>query len=897
MTKEIVKRSEDKLWYLMPFQEVLELLETSSDGLEVKEAKNRFLQYGRNELQSGKKKNAISMFFNQFKDFMIVVLLVAAAISGIIGDIKDTITIVIILILNAAIGFVQEYRAEKAIEALKAMAAPSAMVAREGKNVTVPAFQLVPGDIVLLEAGRIVPADLRLMEAAYLRVDESTLTGESVPVEKFSDLLEEKGTSLGDRRNMAYKGTTVTYGRGRGVVTSTGMSTEFGKIAALLQNATEVKTPLQKRLAEFGKHLSVAALLVCAVVFMAGVLRGEPWLLMLMTAVSLAVAAIPEALPAVVTISLALGAKKMVQKKALIRKLPAVETLGSVTYICTDKTGTLTMNRMRAEVFYYNNSLQKQPLSNGFPGDEFLKAMALCNDASVGSEGTVGDPTEVALYDAAKEAGVEKKEVDKFLPRVSELPFDSVRKCMTTFHGKADHGFAAFTKGAVEVILGKAVNSLSASGLESIDKQKLLTIADKMAADGLRVLAFAVRNWTSLPSEMYAGHVEKDLTFLGFVGILDPSREEAHKAVDTCRAAGIIPVMITGDHPHTARAIAKRLGILNDSEEVITGTELLQIPFEEYESRIEKIRVYARVSPDQKLKIVTALQDRGEFVAMTGDGVNDAPALKRADIGVAMGVTGTDVAKEASSMILLDDHFATIVRAVQEGRKIYDNMRRFIRYAVTTNSAEVWIIFLAPFLGLPMPFLPIQILWINLLTDGLPGLALAAEPAEKNIMNRPPRSPQEGIFAHGLGLHVIWVGLLMAALTLGSQAILLANKYPHWQSIIFTVLCFSQLAHVLAIRSERQSLFTQGLLSNKPLFITVIATFFLQMGTLYIPIFNEVFKTQPLTLGELSICFALSSIILFAVEFEKWLKRNLFEKNENGAAESARLNSGESRAV
>ncbi|MBI3306752.1 MAG: cation-translocating P-type ATPase [Candidatus Omnitrophica bacterium] len=874
MTEGLLNRVENKLWHFLSVPEVLDILKGSSSGLEKGEAQNRLARFGPNVLISGKKRTAVGMFLGQFTDFMILVLLAAAIVSGLVGDVKDTIVIAAILFLNAVIGFVQEYRAEKAMEALKAMAAPTATVLREGKSVVISAAELVPGDTVLLEAGRIVPADLRLIEAARLRADEAALTGESVPVEKIVAPIEREDIPLGDRRNMAYKGTIVTYGRGTGIVVATGMSTEFGKIAALLQSAEEVKTPLQKRLAKFGKRLSITVLSICAIIFIAGIIRGEAPLLMFMTAVSLAVAAIPEALPAVVTISLALGAKKMAQKKALVRKLPAVETLGSVTYICTDKTGTLTMNRMRAEELYCDGSVEHKPLSKP-PWNEFLKAMALCNDACTGDScTTVGDPTEAALYEAAKESGIEKEKLEKSTPRVAELPFDSERKCMTTFHKNSAGGFTAFTKGAVEIILGKSANALTSAGVSPIENKKLLAISEKMAGDGLRVLALAVRNWDSLPAKMDHDHVENNLTLLGFVGIMDPPREEARTAVDMCRAAGIVPVMITGDHPNTARAIARRLGILNGDESVMTGTELSQIPLEDYEARVEKIRVYARVSPDQKLKIVTALQDRGEFVAMTGDGVNDAPALKRADIGVAMGVTGTDVAKEASSMILLDDNFATIVRAVKEGRRIYDNMRRFIRYGVTTNSAEVWIIFLAPFLGLPIPLLPIQILWINLLTDGLPGLALAAEPAEKNVMERPPRPPQEGVFAHGLGIHVIWVGIFMAALTLACEAILMEHNLAHCQSFIFTLVCISQLAHVLAIRSEHESLFTQGLFSNKPLLAAVIVTFLLQMATLYIPILNNVFKTQPLTALELAVCLAAASAVFFAVEIEKWLKRS-----------------------
>ncbi|OGW72796.1 MAG: ATPase [Omnitrophica bacterium GWA2_52_12] len=863
-------------WHAASIQEVLGLFNSSLKGLDSAEAAKRLIEAGPNRLDAAKKRTPLGLFFSQFKDFMILLLLFAACVSAFAGDLKDTIAIAAILVLNAVIGFTQEYRAERAMEALRAMAAPNASVLRDGNVTVIAASDLVPGDMVLLEAGRIVPADLRLVESAQLRVDESALTGESLPVEKISDSIQGDALSLGDRRNMAYKGTVVTYGRASGLVTASGMKTEFGKIAAMLQGTGEVKTPLQKRLARFGKRLSFAAIGICAVVFSAGILRGEDPLLMFMTAVSLAVAAIPEALPAVVTISLALGAKKMVQKKALMRKLPAVETLGSVTYICTDKTGTLTLNRMRAEEFYCDGRLERLPGNNPVWG-KFLTGMALSNDARAGAGGVVaGDPTEIAFYEAAGQNGFAKEALEKTAPRMAEIPFDSIRKCMTTFHQKAaGNSCTAYTKGAVEVILEKSTHVLTSAGRVPIDREKLSEAAERMAGDGLRVLALAQKDWEALPPAMNPSAIENNLTLLGFAGLLDPPREEAHAAVETCKTAGIIPVMITGDHPGTARAIAGRLGILEDGEGVMTGAELEKIGAEEFKTRVESIRVYARVSPEQKLKIVTALQERGQFVAMTGDGVNDAPALKRADIGVAMGITGTDVAKEASSMILLDDNFATIVRAVKEGRRIYDNMRRFIRYAVSTNSSEVWIIFLAPFLGLPLPFLPIQILWINLLTDGLPGLALAAEPAEKNVMQRPPRPPAEGVFAHGLGIHVIWVGLFMAGLTLGAEAVLTARGTAHWQSILFTVLCLSQLAHVMAIRSETESLWTQGVFSNKPLLAAVSVTCLLQMGVLYIPALNDVFKTQPLTAVELTACFALSSAVFFAVELEKWIRRTL----------------------
>ncbi len=779
------------------------------------------------------------MFLDQFKDFMILVLIAAAVVAGIIGEPSDTIAIAVIVLLNAVLGFVQEYRAEKAMAALKKMAAPSATVIRGGRPEKITADRLVPGDLVILEAGQVVPADIRLIEAIQLRTEEAALTGESLPVEKETTSLREEDLPIGDRRNMAYKGTLVTYGRGQGLVTATGMRTELGRIATLLQAQEEGKTPLQKRLTSFGKKLAYAVLAICAIVFIAGLLRGEPPLLMLLTAISLAVAAIPEALPAVITISLALGAKKLVKQQALIRKLPAVETLGSVTYICSDKTGTLTLNRMTVEEIYADGRLFRSeelptagpesaevPLSGRNPLGMLLTALALSNDARLDTSGKViGDPTEVALFNLAREKGLLREKLDEKFPRLAEIPFDSDRKLMTTFHPWENGRVISFTKGAVEEIVERSEKAITSRGPEDLDRPQILKIADRIAGDGLRALGFGLRIWDEIPDPLISEGVETGLTLIGIVGMMDPPRPEAGEAVAMCRSAGIRPVMITGDHPLTARVIAKRIGILEgDGKAVLTGRELDQLSLEEFENRVEKIQVYARVAPEQKLKIVKALQDKGQFVAMTGDGVNDAPALKRADIGIAMGITGTDVSKEASHMILMDDNFATIVKAVREGRKIYDNIRKFIRYLLTTNSGEIWTLFLAPFLGLPIPLLPIHILWVNLVTDGLPALALSAEKAEKDVMNRPPRNPRESIFAQGLGVHAIWVGLLMAGVVLGLQAGAIHQGDTHWQTMVFTTLCLLQLGHVMAIRSERESLFKQGLFSNKPLLASVLLT-------------------------------------------------------------------------
>ncbi|MBM4135512.1 MAG: calcium-translocating P-type ATPase, PMCA-type [Nitrospira sp.] len=875
-------------WHQKKTDDILTELRTSLQGLSSEEAQKRLEEYGLNELKEKKRKTPFMMFLDQFKDFMIIVLIAAAIISGIIGELSDTIAIVVIVVLNAIIGFVQEYRAEKAMEALKMMAALTATVMRDGMPANIPASQIVPGDVVILEAGKIVPADMRLIELAQLKVEEAALTGESIPVEKHIKVLHDEMIPLGDRKNMVYKGTTVSYGRGTGIIVATGMETELGKIATMLQEEEEVKTPLQKRLASFGQKLAIAVLAICAIVFGVGILRGESPVLMFLTAISLAVAAIPEALPAVITISLALGAKKMVKQNALIRKLPAVETLGSVTYICSDKTGTLTLNKMTVEEIFVDNKLVRSSevgVRSKNEVSELFMALALSNDAQRDAGGNViGDPTEIALYNIASDNGFNKKELEKDFPRIAEIPFDSERKCMTTIHKTpptfpplqrgGDGGVISFTKGAVEVLVERSDSISTPEGLKTLDVKEILRINERMAADGLRVLGVAMRKWDSLPSNMSPENVETGLTILGLVGMMDPPREEAKEAVTLCKTAGIKPVMITGDHPLTAKAIARRLGIIeDDSKAIITGKKLEELPLEEFEERVEKIQVYARVAPEQKLKIIKALQDKGQFVAMTGDGVNDAPALKRADIGVAMGITGTDVSKEASHMILLDDNFATIVKAVKEGRRIFDNIRKFIKYTMTSNSGEIWTIFLAPFLGLPIPLLPIHILWINLVTDGLPGLALAAEPSEKGIMSRPPRHPQESIFAHNLGTHIIWVGLLMGFVSIFTQAWSIKTGHAHWQTMVFTVLCLSQMGHVLAIRSEKESLFSQGLFSNKPLVGAFILTFALQMATIYVPFLNPIFKTEPLTFSELIFTLFLSTVVFFAVEAEKVWKR------------------------
>lgn len=849
-------------FYSISEENVLKELDSDRKGLAHPEASRRLTTQGPNELREVNRRPAWMFFVNQFKNFMILVLVAAAVISGITGDITDMIIILVIVLLNAILGFVQEYRADKAMNALKQMAAPETRVIRDGNTETIPSAQLVKGDIVVLEAGNSVPADLRLLETHALKVDESALTGESVSVDKNDDVIEGSEVPLGDQFNMAFKGTVVTNGRAVGVVTATGMNTEIGGIAKMLQE-NESSTPLQKRMEDFGRKISWIILGICLLLFGLGILRGEPVVNMLMLSISLAVAAIPEALPALITICLARGAARLVRKKALIRKLPAVETLGSVTYICTDKTGTLTMNKMTVMDIFPGEKY------NVYGYDILEAGLALNHDVKKNSKEWLGDATELALVDffIHKHGEDAYKELHKQAARKMEIPFDSDRKCMTTIH-EFDGKYLVITKGAGEVI-AKMLTEVPVDLKENINKH---------ASAGLRILAYGYRFLDQLPDIKDPEEIESELEFAGLVTMVDPPREEAKQAVEECQQAGVNVVMITGDHRETAAAIASDLGILGKQHKVVNGTELSRMNEGEFSERVEDIRVYARVSPAQKLAIVKKLQEKGQYVAMTGDGVNDAPSLKASNIGVAMGINGTDVSKQSAHMILLDDNFATIVKAVKEGRRIFDNIRKFVKYIMTCNSAEIWVISMAPLLGMPIPLLPIHILWINLVTDGLPGLTLAGERAEKSVMKRPPRNPKEGLFAGGIGLHIIWVGLLMAAVTLFVQWYALERGIEAWQTMVFAVLSISQLGHVLAIRSERESLYKQGVFSNTPLFLAVLFTFLLQLAVIYVPFLNGVFRTSPLSLEELGICVILSVIVFHAVEFEKYIKTKIKRK-------------------
>lgn len=894
-------------WYrLDPATALKELASDAAAGLDASVIAARISLHGRNELTGSGIRSPWRILWEQFTALMVVILIVAAVVSALLKDYKDAVAIGAIVILNAALGFSQEYRAEKAMAALKALTVPQARVRRGGKVSEVSSLDLVPGDIVFLEAGNFVAADGRLLESADLQVQEAALTGESEPVRKSSEAIDMPELPLGDRRNMVYRGTFVRAGRGIAVVTETGMRSEIGRIAAMIQTVEKEATPLQRRLAGLGQQLATAALAIVAVIFALGVMRGEDLNLMLLTAVSIGVAAVPEGLPAVVTIALTLGAQRMLKRRVLVRKLAAVETLGSVTVICSDKTGTLTQNRMTAaELRVADHDVDISAHGDASRGDIppsanlLLAGGALCNDAvlQAGEGGpdqaaVLGDPTEISLLLAARKFGLSKEHLEEKMPRVAELPFDSGRKCMTTVHKlpsdptqlpelirAAVSGMTglriAFTKGSVDNLLGISSSVWQQDRAVVLDqawRDRVAVANDDLAKQGMRVLGVAFRLLESADGAVDQS-LEQDLTFVGMIAINDPPRPEAAAAVATCQRAGIRAVMITGDHPLTATYIAGQLGITGEGP-ALTGPELERMPVNELEQRTISTPVYARVSPEHKLKIVEGLQRSGHIVAMTGDGVNDAPALKRADIGIAMGLTGTDVAKEAADMVLLDDNFATIVAAVEEGRVIYDNVRKFIKYILATNSGEIWLMLVAPLVGMPLPLLPLQLLWLNLVTDGLPALALGVEAPEADVMRRPPHSPGESIFARGLGRHVLWVGLLMGSLSLGVGYYYWSLGDPHWQTMLFTTLTFSQMAHVMAIRSEYQSLFRLGLLSNKPLLAAVLLTFLLQLALTYVPVLQAFFSTTALPAQGLLLTLALSSIVFLAVESEKWMLRH-----------------------
>ncbi|MEP7376867.1 MAG: cation-translocating P-type ATPase [Chitinophagaceae bacterium] len=787
-------------FYQLSKEEILHRLNTSLSGLKNEVIPSLQKEFGKNVLQEAKQRSKVSILLTQFTDVMTIILIIAAIISFLVGEHTDAYVILAIIIGNAWIGYSQENNAEESIRMLQKMSAQYALVLRNNNPSKIEASDLVPGDIIVLAAGDIVSADARLIEVNSFKTDEASLTGESHSVEKQTKVITEPNLVPGDQHNMVFKGTIVSNGSAKAVVTTIGMNTEIGKIAGLLEVGFQ-KTPLQKRLAVFSRQLAVVVILICVLVFGFGLWRGEPAFQMFLTALSLAVAALPEALPAVITIALAMGARRMVKQKALMRQLPAVETLGSVTYICSDKTGTLTQNVMMVE-----------KIQSASGKEELLKyAMMLSNEVRFSNDdGLLGDSTETALVKYALENGLSKQDADNHFPLLSKLPFDSVRMRMSTFHKHQDK-WILFVKGApvrvVEILSEKYKQQVS----------EWLELNREWAADGLRVLFFAYRIFDIKPPEIKM-EMETRLDFLGMIAMIDPPREEVIDAIRQCKTAGIKTVMITGDQALTANAIAERLGMIDRmSQKVMTGVDLDKLTEEEFNTKIKNISVYARVSPEQKLNIVKSLQNNGEFVAMTGDGVNDAPSLKQADIGIAMGITGTDVSKEAADMILLDDNFATIVKAVREGRRIYENIRKFILYVLSCNLGEILTIFLSPLLGFSIPLLPIHILWINLVTDGLPGLALVAEPAEKDIMKRPPRPPKENLFAGGLITRILLTGIVMTLTAIFIQWWAVQEGYDvkTQQTMVFTTLCFVQLGNALSVRSVYHSMFSSRIFANR----------------------------------------------------------------------------------
>jgi len=870
-----------KPFYMLTKQEIFSELNTNENGISDEEAKRRLSEFGYNEFKERKTKSLFQRFLDQFKDFLVIILIVAAIISGFIGEIADSIIILFVIILNAVLGVIQENKAEKSLNALKKMASPLAVVIRNGISKEIPVREIVPGDIVVLEAGRYVPADLRLIEAVNLKVEESSLTGESVPVEKSSEALDNENISIGDRKNMAFMSSMVTYGRGKGVVVATGMKTEIGKIADMLSNVEEEQTPLQVKLEEAGKWMGITALAICAVMFLVGILRGHELFDMFMTSIALAVAAIPEGLPAVVTIVLAVGVQKMIKRNAIIRKLPAVETLGCATVICSDKTGTLTQNKMTVKEIFTINGYADDILD----ARKALIISNLCNDTKVVEENgkivTLGDPTETALVDIALKAGLDKRELEKQYVRIDEIPFDSDRKLMTTFNRYEDK-IKVNVKGAPDILLSKCKFILDNNVVREItndDIERIKRANEEMAAKALRVLAVGYKN----TNEVDINNAEKDLIFVALIGMIDPPREEAKDAVKKCKTAGIKPVMITGDHKTTAIAIAKELGILNSDEEAITGVELEKMSDEELFNNVTRYSVYARVSPEHKVKIVEAWKKNGQIVAMTGDGVNDAPALKTANIGAAMGITGTDVAKEAADMVLTDDNFATIVAAVEEGRTIYSNIKKSISYLLSCNIGEIVTLFVATLLGWAEPLLPIHILWVNLVTDSLPALALGMEPAEEGVMKQPPRDPNEGIFSKGTGFRILMQGILIGALTLiayvygvnyGKKQGLSFEEYELiGRTMAFFTLSLSQLVHAFNNRYELKSVIANGMFKNKYLNIAVLISLFIQIMVLSTSFLRKIFKVTLLNSEQIVIVLLCSIAPLVVVEIAKLFRK------------------------
>ena len=904
---------EEHNWFNKDVSEVEKELQTDiNKGLNNEQVKEKTEKYGLNELQAAKKKSLLQRFLDQFKDFSIIVLIIAAIVSGAVGiaqgeGVTDTIIILIVVIVNAVIGVVQESKAEKSLEALQKLSDHAAKVIRNGSMSVIPAKELVPGDIVVLDTGDYIPADLRIIEAVNLKSQESSLTGESVPVEKSVEKLDDKEIGIGDRVNMLFSSSLVTYGRGKGIVVETGMTTEVGKIAGMINSAEKQETPLQQKLNKLGKTLGIVALSICVLIFIIGLIQGKEPISMFMTAVSLAVAAIPEGLAAVSTIVLAIGVQKMVKKNAIVKRLPAVETLGSATVICSDKTGTLTQNKMAVEKIFWNNQLKDmsevQKIENKDKElTELIYANMLCNDTKIAENGDLaGDPTETALIDMAFKLDFKQDVIEK-LKRVEEVPFDSDRKLMTTVN-QVDNKYVVYTKGGIDELLNRCID-YEINGEKKTDlaeyTKTIRSQNETMAKEALRVLGCAYKEIDHIPSKEEMKDIENNLTFIGMVGMIDPPREEAKKAVEKCKTAGIKTVMITGDHKITATAIAKKLGILENEDEAITGLELEKMSDEELEKNVRHYSLYARVSPEHKVRIVKAWQKNGEIVAMTGDGVNDSPALKTSDIGCAMGIVGTDVAKEAADVILTDDNFATIVSAVEEGRRIYDNILKVIQFLLSSNVGEIVVLLVATLMTPLISnwfgiadvnhleiLLPIHILWINLVTDSLPALALAFDPANKGIMNRKPLKPSKGVFTKGMVWRVIYQGVMIGGLTLAAFLIGLGtttepidgltleeSKIEVGQTMAFVTLAFSELVHVFNVRNNKESLFRTKVFNNSKLIWAILGSAALMLVILLVPALRNVFSIPVLPTQNVLELVGLVIAPLIIVELFKLFKIN-----------------------
>ncbi|QLY81739.1 cation-translocating P-type ATPase [Clostridium intestinale] len=868
------------MWFSKTSETVLKELNSNiSTGLSDEEAKKRLSEYGPNRLSTKKKKTLLQLFISQLADVMIYILFGAAIISAMVGEISDSIIILIVIFINAIIGVVQESKAEKALEALKELSTPKAIVKRGGELKEIPSEEVVIGDIIVIDAGRFIPADLRLIESANLKIDEAAFTGESVPADKDAMItIEKDNVTIGDQHNMAFMSTLATYGRGIGVVVGTSMDTQIGKIAKMIDEAEEDSTPLQKRLAQLGKTLGFAAIFICGLIFVIALFQGRDMLEMFLTAISLAVAAIPEGLPAIVAIVLAMGVQRMIKENAIIRKLPAVETLGSVNIICSDKTGTLTQNKMTVTKFYADNSLLNiDNIELEKPSNKLLiHGMILCNDATYTEKSKTGDPTEIALLEAGVKYNLFKESLNEQFQRIDEIPFDSDRKLMTTVN-KHEGGLKVFTKGAIDSILKISNKALLGEDIVDLNdevRKSILKAADEMSDEALRVLACAYKEIDS--SNVSIDSLETNLIYVGMMGMIDPPRLEVKDSIKLCKSAGITPIMITGDYRNTAFAIAKELGIAENIDETISGDEIDKFTEETFNENIKDYKVFARVSPEHKVKIVKAFKSHGNIVSMTGDGVNDAPSLKTADIGVAMGITGTDVAKGAADMILTDDNFTTIVSAVEEGRNIYNNIRKSIIFLLSCNFGEIVTLFVAILLNWDTPLLPIHILWVNLITDSFPALSLGVDPGDKGVMNDPPRDPKENLFSGRFGVLLAINGAIMGALTLVAFRVgehLYPDSLMHAQTMAFVVLAVSQLFYSLSVRNPKKTLFEIGPLTNKYLLGAICLGILLQLAIISIPPIAEIFKVFTLTSRDWGFVILLSLIPFILNELIKILFR------------------------